>query len=91
MPENINDGPDVATDYVILPRGKRKDYFTGALPWAQKWDPVSIPLGTSAPVMVHGSVTPNSTSLVVGQDTTDTYWTLRSAAGVSGNDLFVGC
>ena len=37
--------------------------------------------------MVHGSVTPNSTSLVVGQDTTDTYWTLRSAAGVSGNDL----
>ena len=87
VPENINDGPDVATDYVILPRGKRKDYFTGALPWAQKWDPVSIPLGTSAPVMVHGSVTPNSTSLVVGQDTTDTYWTLRSAAGVSGNDL----
>ena len=36
VPENINDGPDVATDYVILPRGKRKDYFTGALPWAQK-------------------------------------------------------
>lgn len=27
-----------------LPRGKRKDYFTGALPWPQKGDPVHIPI-----------------------------------------------
>ena len=32
----------------LLKRGKRKDYFTGALPWPQKGDAVSLPLGTKA-------------------------------------------
>lgn len=44
------DSGDAFSDFTILPRGKRKDYFTSALPWAQKADPVSIPLATSAPV-----------------------------------------
>ncbi|MFM1820808.1 MAG: Gokushovirinae, partial [Bacteroidota bacterium] len=30
------DGPDNALNYVLLKRGKRKDYFTSALPWPQK-------------------------------------------------------
>jgi hypothetical protein len=47
---NKGDGPDPLTDYSILDRGKRKDYFTSCLPFAQKGDAVSIPLGTTAPV-----------------------------------------
>lgn len=46
-----DDGPDLYSDYVLLRRGKRKDYFTGALPFAQKGAAVTLPLGTRAPVL----------------------------------------
>ena len=52
------DGPDTtpSTNYTILRRGKRHDYFTGALPWPQKGGTaVTLPLGTSAPIKANGS------------------------------------
>jgi len=47
---NMGDGPDDPMAYSLLRRGKRHDYFTSALPWPQKGEAISIPLGTTAPV-----------------------------------------
>jgi len=47
---DIDDGPDTSTDYVLLQRGKRHDYFTSCLPFLQKGDAVQLSLGTTAPI-----------------------------------------
>lgn len=90
--ENRDDGPDTATDYTLLQRGKRHDYFTSALPFAQKGDPVQISLGVSAPLVGFADVVASgaSASPTFGVPGNASTAALAKAASPSTNILFGG-
>lgn len=82
VPVPTGDGPDTYSDFTLLRRGKRHDYFTSALPWPQKGDAVTIPLATTAPVVSTGN-SPNFYT-----PTATAYTTLKSHNGSWGNSVY---
>ena len=59
MPSGVSNWFDPA------PRGKRYDYFCGALPWPQKGESVDLPLGASATI---SQVSPGTGYVAIGTD-----------------------
>ena len=54
--------------YDPAPRGKRYDYFSGALPWPQKGEAVDLPLGSSVDVISDNVSISGNGVLSVGSD-----------------------
>jgi len=61
---DMDDGPDTSTDYALLRRGKRHDYFTACLPWPQKGVAVELPLGTVAEIKAYDFAVENNPNLL---------------------------
>ncbi len=59
VPVPLTDDDDVS-NYKLLTSAKIHDYFTSALPFSQKGDPVMLPLGSTAPIIPDGQFTLSS-------------------------------
>ena len=82
------------TQTVLKRRGKRADYFTSCLPWPQKGDAVSLPLGTEAPITGIGALNGTfggtaGTARESGGAPTSIYPSFSYVDGTTGNNAFM--
>ena len=87
-----NTGESLTTGTTLPKRGKRHDYFTSGLPWLQKGDAVSLPLGDTAPIQsVDNKVTfysvADSAQFDVHTSSGSTYLTKSGGNSAASNDI----
>lgn len=83
------DGLDETTPLTVQKRNWGSDYFTSTLPFAQRGEPVYLPLGTTAPVVGNGNglmLTDGTSFGYLGQSSTAANGTfLSSTSSVAAN------
>lgn len=93
---DVTSGADTTTSVALQRAAWEKDYFTSSRPWEQKGPAITIPIGTSAPVMGIGpdvGTTPSAADPIVNADGSTTsapYYSnstsLRLQAAGTGED-----
>lgn len=82
-------GPDTTTNTALQNCCWEKDYFTSSRPWEQKGPSITIPLGTSAPVLglgypnTNGTFTANATVTRESDGSTSTYALARDDSAIA--------
>lgn len=82
------DGPDNLSDYSLVRRGKRHDYFTSCLPWPQKGPGVEISIGGVASIQPSG--TPTFKAVSVTGSNNQTLVRNANTLGIAANADSIG-
>ncbi|WMC01496.1 major capsid protein [Microvirus D_HF4_340] len=92
LQEYTDNGPDAVGFYNLATRNKRFDYITQALPFVQKGTAVTIPLGTTAPIVSTGvsiafdnpAATRTGTTMLLTSGVNTPTWSNTTVAATGG-------
>lgn len=90
---SLGDGADTTSNMALLNRNWEKDYFTTSLPWPQRGSGVTMPMGSTAPVIGLGTETEvygtSNKTVYNSLGTTEVFPYSKNIDGTTNNNLFV--